>query len=147
MNKYMALMTLIVGLLLAGCGANAAPAQPLPAAPPGAPIVEIAYLNHSPVRGVITEVDNLLAEYGEQLYVIRYDFNTPEGEAFAQARDLTEHTPLAIFVNGSIEFTVGGRAVKFYSFPQGQGTFLASAGDWTMADLRQVLDKVIEASQ
>jgi hypothetical protein len=144
MHKYTSLIVLIVGFLLAGCGANAAPAQTLPPAPPGVPTVEIIYLNHGPVRSVLTGIDRLLAEYGAQIYVARYDVDTPAGEAFARSHDLNGHIPLAIFVNGSMDFTVGERAVKFYSFPQGQGTFIAADGDWTLADLRQVLDQAVE---
>lgn len=126
MNKYRDLMILIVDLLLlTGCGTNVVPAEPLPAAPPGVTTVEIIYLNHGPVRPVLAEIDALLEDYGEQVHITRYDFGAPEGEAFAQARNLTGHTPLAIFINGSMEFSVGDRTVKFYSFPQGQGTGLA----------------------
>ena len=53
-----------------------------------------------------------------------------------------EHTPIAIFVNGEIEFDLGGRTVKFHSFPQGAGTGMVAEGVWTMADLRAVLDQV-----
>lgn len=144
MNKYIVLIMLIVGFLLAGCGANDAPAQPLPAAPPGVTTVEIIYLNHGPVRSVLTDIDKLMEGYGEQVYVSRYDFNTPEGEAFAQSHDLNDHIPLAIFVNGSMDFTVGDRAVKFYSFPQGQGTGVVPDGAWSTDDLQQVLDQAVE---
>jgi hypothetical protein len=144
MNKYTILIVLIVGFLLAGCGAKSAPSQSAPTAPPGVTTVDIIYLNHGPVRSILTDIDKLLAGYGEQVYVARYDFDTPEGEAFAQLHDLSEHIPLAIFINGSMDFTVGDRAVKFYSFPQGQGTFIAADGDWTIDDLQQVLDQAVE---
>lgn len=144
MPKYTFLIAFLVGFLLAGCGANAAPDQALPTAPPDVPTVELVYLNHGPVRSVLTDMDKLLAGYGEQVYVARYDVGTPKGEAFIQAKGLTGHIPLAIFINGSMEFTVGDRVVEFYSFPQGQGTFIAADGDWTLDDLRQVLDQIVE---
>ena len=143
MPKYTLLIILLAGLVLAGCGGGTTPAQPLPTAPPGVTTVDLIYLNHGPVRSVLTDIDPLLAEYGPQLHIARYDFDSPAGEALAETHGLSGHTPLAIFVNGSMEFTVGERAVKFYSFPQGQGTFLAADGDWTLADLRQVLDQAV----
>ena len=39
-----------------------------------------------------------------------------------------------------MEVELDGRAVKFYSFPQGQGTDVVPDGVWTMADLQAVLD-------
>lgn len=133
MRKYGFLLIMLPVLLLVGCGGQAAQ--------PEVVMVEIAYLNHPPVRPILAEVDDLLASYGEQVNVARYDFGTPEGEAFAEDRKLTGHTPLAIFVNGSMDFTVEGRTVKFYSFPQGQGTGVVPDGAWTVAALKQVVDQ------
>jgi len=145
-NKYFLLPVLAV--LLAACGATnvAAPAPRAAAAKPGTVTVEVAYLNHLPVRPVLSEVDKLLANYGDHVSVTRYDFDTPEGEAFAKAKGLTQHTPLAIFVNGSMQFTLNGRTVKFYSFPQGQGTGMVPEGGWTVQDLQQVLDEATSKS-
>jgi len=131
--------------LLVGCGqgasiggpgsASAAPA----AARPGAVTVEVLYMNHPPLRPTLTEVDKVLASYGDRVKVSRYDVDTPQGEAFATAHNLTGHVPLAIFVNGSMDFKVAGRQGKFYSFPQGQGNFMAPDGAWTVKDLDAVL--------
>jgi len=145
-NKYFLLPMLAV--LLAACGTTsvAAPAPRAAAAKPGAVTVEVAYLNHPPLRPVLAEVDKLLANYGDHVSVTRYDFDTPEGEAFAKAKGLTGHTPLAIFINSSMQFTLNGRTVKFYSFPQGQGTGMVPDGGWTMQDLQQVLDEATSKS-
>jgi hypothetical protein len=59
---------------------------------------------------------------------------------------LTGHTPLAIFVNGSMQFTLDGRTVKFFSFPAGQGTGMVPDGGWSMADLQRVLDEATSKS-
>jgi hypothetical protein len=142
MNKSTFLVALLLSLFLISCGRGDDSIPGRPTVPPGVVAVEVVYLNHPPVRPVLAEVDNLLTTYGEQVNVAHYDFDTPEGEAFAEARKLTEHTPLAIFIDGSMEFTVNGRAVKFYSFPQGQGTGIVPDGAWTVEDLRQVLDQV-----
>jgi len=146
MHKYTILVGLIVGFLLTACGAKTASSQPVPTAPPGVTTVDIIYLNHGPVRSVLTDIDALLEGYGEQIKVTRYDFGTPEGATFAQSHGLNGHIPLAIFVNGSIDFTLGERAVKFYSFPQGQGTGVVPDGAWRIGDLQQVLDQAVGKS-
>jgi hypothetical protein len=110
---------------------------------PGTVTVDIVYLNHPPVRPVLDEVDRLLDGYGQKVAVQRYDFDTPDGAAFAQAHNLTEHVPVAILVNGSLDARVNGRDVKFYSFPQGQGTGAVADGSWTVDDLRALLDQLV----
>jgi hypothetical protein len=136
----------VLALWLTACGAPYAPAPTSATAKPGAAIVEIAYLNHPPVRPVLAEVDKLLATYGDRVSVTHYDFDTPEGQTFAKAKGLIEHTPVAIFVNGSMEFKLSGRSVKFYSFPQGQGTGMVPEGAWSVADLQAVLDQATAKS-
>jgi hypothetical protein len=153
-NRYCFVWLLLV-LLLSGCGSSAtsasdasqtqAPSGASPAASSGtgSVTVEIGYLSHPPVRNALQEVDNLLATYGQQLTITRYDFDTSEGASFAKAKSLTQHTPIAIFVNGSMEFKLGERPVRFYSFPAGEGTLMMSGGDWTLSDLKQVLDQAV----
>lgn len=109
----------------------------------GTPKVEIAFLNHPPVLGALTEVDKLLASYGDKVTVIRYDLETDQGAAFAKSRRLSGHVPLAIFVNGEMEVRLNDRTVKFYSFPQGKGTWMVASGSWTVEDLRQILDQAL----
>ena len=106
--------------------------------------LEIISLDHSPIRPAVQEVLGVAAEYGDKVTTQSYHFDTPEGAAFAEERDLTEHTPIAIYVNGEIEFEVDGRSVKFYSFPQGGGTGMVAEGVWTMDDLRTVLDQATD---
>jgi hypothetical protein len=109
----------------------------------GAPRVEIAFLNHSPVLAALTEVDKLLASYGEKITVIRYDLETDQGAAFEKSKRLTGHVPIAIFVNGKMEIKLKDRTVKFYSFPKGTGTFMVASGSWTVEDLRQAIDQAL----
>ncbi len=113
------------------------------AATAGTPKVEIAFLNHSPVLTALTEVDKLLASYGDKITVIRYDLETDQGAAFAKSKRLTGHVPLAIFINGEMEIKLKDRTVKFYSFPQGKGTMMVASGSWTVEDLRQTIDQAL----
>ena len=122
---------LFFAVVLAACGGQV----------DGPVLVEIISLDHSPIRAAVQEAIDVAAEFGDKVTVQSYEFNTPEGTAFAEANDLTEHTPIAIFVNGEMEFEVDGRPVTFYSFPQGEGTGMVAEGGWTMADLRTVLDQ------
>ena len=129
MRTFM-LFLLAITLLAACSGAPDGPIQ-----------VDIISLDHAPVRPVVEEVLGVTAEYGDKVTVIAYDFDTPEGAAFAEEQGLTEHTPVAIFVDGEMAFEINGRSVEFYSFPQGAGTGMVADGAWTMADLRVVLDQ------
>ena len=123
---------LLLTVVLAACGGGQAdgPVQ-----------VEIISLDHSPIRPAVQEVEAVAAEFGDKVTVQSYNFDTPEGAAFAEEHGLTEHTPIAVFVNGEMEFDVDGRSIKFYSFPQGAGTGMVAEGVWTMDDLRAVLDR------
>jgi hypothetical protein len=147
--REMVLKRVIVGLLglaalviLVGCGQSASAVGQGAATgggAPGAATVDILYLNHPPLRPVLADVDKVLAKYGDKVKVTRYDFDTQEGAAFAKAKNITGHEPLAIFINGSTDVTVNGRQVKFLSFPQGQGTGMVQDGAWSMQDLDAVL--------
>lgn len=138
MNTKITLLTMLLVLLLAACGSEI-PADTVGQS--GAVTVEFAFLNHPPMRGVLADVNELLASYGDKVSVTRVDFESPEGESFAEANGLTEHTPFVILIDGEMEFTVDGRAVKFYSFPQGGGLGIVEDGDWAVDDLKQVLDE------
>ncbi len=113
---------------------------------PGVPYVEIIYLNHGPVRKVITDIDAFLEEYGDRISVSHYTFDSSEGESFAESKKLKGHIPLAIFVDGSMEFTVDNHSVEFFSFPKGQGTGFVEDGAWSVDDLKKVIDGILEQS-
>ena len=128
---------LFLTVVLAACGGGQANGQR------GDPRVqvEIISLDHAPIRPAMQEAIDVAAEFGDKVTVQSYKFDTPEGAAFAEAHGLTDHTPIAIFVNGEMEFDLGGRTVIFHSFPQGAGTGMVAEGVWTMDDLRAVLDQ------
>jgi hypothetical protein len=115
------------------------------AAAAGTARVEIAFLNHPPVLGALTDVNTLLTSYGNKVSVTRYDLETDQGAAFAKSKRLAGHVPLAIFVNGAMEVRLKDRTVKFYSFPQGKGTWMVASGSWTVEDLRQTLDRALSS--
>ncbi len=129
--------------LLAACGSTESASTGSVAEPASADAVqvEIISLDHSPIRPAVQEVADVVAEFGEAAVLIKYNFDTPEGDAFAEEHGLEEHTPIVIYINGESKFEVDGRSVQFYSFPQGGGTGMVAEGVWTMDDLRAVLEQ------
>jgi FtsH-like protein len=147
MHPMQAIMAPVMGLFAKPMPGASRPeddsaVRPIPPARPGAATVDVIYMNHPPVRPVVSEIDQLLATYGDRLSVTHYEFNQPDGQAFARAKGLTGHTPMAIFVNGSMESTAGGHTVRYYRFPKGRGPGMMPDGDWTLEDLRLALDAV-----
>ncbi len=136
-QKAAVTLVLLGGLtVFAGCGAGA---RAVTGSTPGVVTVDIAYLEHAPVLAVLDQVNRVLAKYGNRLKVSRYDLDTPAGEAFAKSRRLTGHVPLAIFINGSMDVVLNGHRVRFYSFPQGEGTGMVAEGAWTLEALDAAL--------
>ncbi len=143
LSIHLWVLMLVATVGLAGCQ-RSTPVSQNPAilsspAGGGGVTVDIAYLDHPPVVAVLDEVNTILTKYASRISVHRYDLDTPAGSAFAQARKLTEHTPLAIFINGTMEMNRDGRHVRFFSFPQGQGTGVVPEGSWTLEDLDAAL--------
>ena len=142
-TKLILIFTLFT-LALTACGDASAESAAMPSTHPDAAVqVEVIALNHAPIRSAVDEVEALSSEYGEKVGFILYDFDTDAGKAFAEKYDITSHTPIAIYVNGKIEFEIDGVATAFYSFPQDGGTGIVASGTWTMDDLRTVLDQEI----
>jgi hypothetical protein len=150
MKKSAPVLAAILVLGLAGCSGRSegtrASSSVAPAAP-GVPRVEIAYLNHGPVITALSDVDKLLASYGNKISVTRYNLETDQGTAFAKSKGLTGHFPIAIFVNGASEIKLKDRSVKFFSFPKGTGTFMIASGSWTADDLRQAIDQALSGAK
>jgi hypothetical protein len=145
MRNFMVFLLLAMFLAACGTAQGIDPAQLNSSTEgSGAVLVEIVSLDHSPIRPAVQEALAVAAEFGDRVTVRTYTFGTPEGDAFAAEHDLTEHTPIAIFVNGETAFEVDGRSVTFYSFPQGEGTGMVTEGVWTMADFRAVLAQETE---
>lgn len=130
------LLLAVLSVLFASCSSDASEAV-------GAVRVEIISLDHAPIRPATEEASELAGEYGADVTLSTYHFDTPEGDSFADDNGLTEHTPIAIFIDGESEFDIDGRSVKFLSFPQGEGTGVVADGGWTMDDLRAVLDRAV----
>ena len=95
-----------LAVLLVGCTVSETAGGPVQ--------VEVISLDHAPIRPVTEEVLAIAAEYGDKVSVTVYDFSTEEGAAFAAERGLTDHTPIAIFINQEMAYEVDGRLVRFF---------------------------------
>lgn len=137
--KFLLQLALMASVLLAACSSGGSEVD-------GPVLVEIISLDHAPIRPAVEEASGLAAEYGKDVTLSTYHFDTEEGDSFADDNGITDHTPIAIFINGESEFEIDGRSVRFLSFPVGGGTGLVDDGDWTIDDLRTVLDRAVLVS-
>jgi hypothetical protein len=149
MKSQIRFLIVFLGLSIVACsGRSENSSGPSAAgAATGTPKVEIAFLNHPPVLSALTDVDALLASYGDKITVTRYDLETDQGAQFVKDRRLTGHVPIAIFINGRMEIKLKDHTVKFFSFPQGKGTFMVASGSWTTEDLRQAIDQALNRTK
>jgi hypothetical protein len=103
--------------------------------------IDVLYMNHGPMQPTLRELRALFPEYGDQIRVSWYDFESDEGQRFKAKMGIGHHTPLVIWVDGQSELINNGRQVKLQGFPTGSGPSLFQ-GKWKIEDLAGVLDKV-----
>lgn len=137
----MVLMLVLATIAIVGCSSNGTQTEAS-----GPVQVAVISLDHAPIRSAAQEAAEAARQYGGQVNVVTYDFNSPEGEEFAAENGLTAHTPIAILINGQSEFEIDGRTIQFTSFPAGTGTGAVPDGNWTMDDLRTVLDREVPSA-
>ncbi|MDQ3574313.1 MAG: hypothetical protein M3404_05225 [Actinomycetota bacterium] len=101
--------------------------------------VVVVALDHPPVRQIMGEVDGTIAQFGDRVRVRHLDFESEQGQGFAEDKGVTGHVPLAIFLDGSPEATVNGRTARFVGFPRGRAPVPVAQGDWTLDELRGAL--------
>jgi hypothetical protein len=108
----------------------------------GKPVkVEVLFMNHGPLQASLQEIRNVFSQYKEKITVSWYDFESKEGEDFMAKKRLTQHIPLAIWMDDQAKFKVDDKEVVFAGFPTGSGPAFFQ-GKWTMGDLRKVLDQL-----
>ena len=113
------------------------PATALPAPPVS---VEILYMNHGPLLSTLKGIRELCNGYDKAVTVSWYDFESPEGEKFMAKKDVHQHLPLVIWIDGKSTVNVNGKEVQFVGFPTGSGP-PSFQGKWTLEDLRGALDQ------
>ncbi len=98
-------------------------------------------MNHGPLQSSLQEIRNVFSQYKGKIAVSWYDFESKEGEDFMAKKRLTQHIPLAIWMDDQVKFKVDDKEVIFAGFPTGAGP-ISFQGKWTMADLQKVLDQL-----
>ena len=64
-----------------------------------------------------------------------------------KARGCTAMFRLQFLSMGLSDIKLKDRTVKFYSFPQGTGTFMVASGSWTVDDLKQAIDQALSRTK
>ena len=103
--------------------------------------IEVLYMNHGPLQSSLEQIKNIFSQYGSNISVSWYDFESKEGEQFMAKKGINQHVPLVIWMDGTFSIPVNGKEIKFVGFPTGSGPIFFQ-GKWTMEDLRQALDQV-----
>lgn len=108
----------------------------------GKPVkVEVLYMNHGPLQPSLQEIRSVFSQYKGKISVSWYDFESKEGEEFMAKKKITQHIPLAIWMDDQAKFQVDGKDIVFAGFPTGSGPAFFQ-GKWTMADLQKVLAQI-----
>jgi hypothetical protein len=103
--------------------------------------MEIFYLPHRPAMAVVSEVEKVAAEF-DNIVIREYSFADPDADKLLKKYNLTEHMPVAIFINGQDSFTVNGQKVNLRNFPKGDAFVPMFSGAWDYADLRIILQNM-----
>jgi hypothetical protein len=104
-------------------------------------LMEIFYLPHRPAQAVVSEVEKVAAEF-KNIAINKYSFEDPATEKLLKKYNLTDHMPVAIFINGQNSFTVNGQKISLRNFTKGNAFVPMFAGEWDYADLRVILQEI-----
>lgn len=107
----------------------------------GAVTVDVVYVSHIPGSNAV--VDEITRLFGDTpgVTVSSHDVITPDGQAFATARNVNAR--FVVLINGKAKHTIDGRDVSFTDFPGGRGTSDVPAGKWTLDELRALAGRLI----
>jgi hypothetical protein len=90
----------------------------------------LGFFSHPPMAATAAAIKAAAAKYGSQVQLVMHDETTADGQQFMQAKKLSGHLPVVLWVDSSVAHNVGGKTVVFRDFV-GQG--------WTQQDLEQVI--------
>lgn len=105
----------------------------------GKHLVEIFYLPHAPAREVVKKVEPILTQYPDY-EVKEYDLFDAKNKDIIAQHNLTEHLPVAIFIDGKTDFTVNGQTITLKNFPKSDSFIPSFAGNWDYGDLQTILN-------
>jgi hypothetical protein len=131
-NLLSFLLLAIISFTSIACVASAYAAKPT--------MVDVLYMNHGPLMDTLAKMRKVFSAYGDRISVVWYDFESKEGEDFKAKKNINQHVPLIIWIDGNEVVKLGQKQVKFVGFPTGAGpTFFQ--GKWTIDDLKTALDQ------
>ncbi len=87
-------------------------------------VVVLGVVTHGPMQPTVRAIEEVTAKYGSQINTRWIDFESDEGERYAQDHGLTAH--MTILINEKYEYNLDGKEVVFQWF-EGQ--------QWTKEDL------------
>lgn len=102
--------------------------------------VEIVLPDESTADPSTEEVLDLVEGFSHRVVLTTYRLGTVEGDLFVRNHDLSDRTALAVLIDGETEFEIVGRPVAFVGIPRPSGPGEMVAGEWTLDDLRIVLE-------
>jgi len=119
--------------LAAAVGCSSAGGEPPESlADPGSPVVDVVYLDHSPVRSAVAEVDEVLRRYEGDITIRRHAADSEEGQELAERNGASGHVVLLVLIDGESDIAVDGRMVRFEGFPVGTAPVASAQGEWSV---------------
>ena len=104
------------------------------------PTVEIIAMVHPPVQDALKPLRSWLASQGAKLRVIEIDAESAQGEKRLGSIGLKGHIPITILVEGKYRHQrKDGGTVDFVNFPSANGSPPGITGNWTTADVEEVV--------
>jgi hypothetical protein len=123
----------LISFFPSACAAEAYAAKPAR--------IEVLYMNHGPLMDTLDKMKGVFSGYGGRISVSWYDFESMQGEDFMAQKGINRHVPLIIWIDGNTDVTLSQKQIKFIGFPTGAGP-ASFQGNWTIDDLKAVLDQV-----
>lgn len=104
-------------------------------------IISVFYKEMIPSQKVLARVDSLLVGYADN-YEIKY-FNIEEEKNAELIKEIglpETHFPFAVVINGKFAADINGKSVSFVHFPLFMKGIGRHEGNWSLEDLRKVLE-------
>ncbi|MBT3582616.1 LPXTG cell wall anchor domain-containing protein [archaeon] len=126
MNKSIFIMLFIITIMFQSVLAISDPVE----------VVVLGVVTHGPMQPTVRAIEEVTAKYGSQVNTKWIDFESDEGEKYAQDHGLTTH--MTILINEKYEYDINGKEIVFQWFEGGQ---------WTKEDLDIVISNSLNPTE
>lgn len=126
MNKSIFIMLFIITIMFQSVLAISDPVE----------VVVLGVVTHGPMQPTVRAIEEVTAKYGSQVNTKWIDFESDEGEKYAQDHGLTAH--MTILINEKYEYDINGKEIVFQWFEGGQ---------WTKEDLDIVISNSLNPTE